>query len=146
MAVLKSTGFITYVNGTGSVKAALDLGFIRFYNGTPPANADAAVTGTRLWTVSVDGDGTGLTYEINSAGRAAKPSAAQWSGATTAGTPTYWRASDPDDDPDVLSTVHRRIQGTCGNNINDDLYLDNPVLVTDGADDAKLLNVFTVGI
>jgi hypothetical protein len=146
MAVLKSTGLITYVNGTGSVKDALDLGFIRFYDGTPPATADAAVTGALKWTVSVDGNGTGLTYEINTAGRAAKPGAAQWSGSTTAGTPTYWRASDPDDNPGVPSTVHRRIQGTCGNNINDDLYLDNPVLVTDGADDAKLLNAFTVGI
>jgi hypothetical protein len=145
MAVLKSTGLITYTSGTGSVKAALDLGFIRFYNGTPPANADAAVTGTLLWTVSVDGDGTGLTYEINSAGRAAKPSADQWSGATTAGTPTYFRCVEAADDG-TLSTTQKRFQGTCGNNINDDLYLDNPVLVTDTALDAKLLNVFTVGI
>jgi hypothetical protein len=146
MAILKSTGFITYVNGTGSVKAALDLGFIRFYNGAVPANADAIATGTLLWTVSEDGDGTGLTYEINAQGRAAKPTATQWSGATTAGTPTYWRASDPGDNPTQLSTVHRRVQGTCGNGVDDDLYLDNPVLTTDAALDAKLLNAFTVGV
>lgn len=145
MAILKSTGLITYVNGTGSVKAALDSGFIKFYNGAVPATADAIATGTLLWTVSVDGDGTGLTYEINASGRAAKPTAAQWSGATTAGTPTYFRAVTAADDG-TLSTTQRRVQGTCGNGVNDDLYLDNPVLTTDAALDAKILNAFTVGI
>jgi len=146
MAVLKSTGFITHVNGTGGgVLEALQSGFIKFYNGTPPANADAAASGTLLWTVSVGGNGTGLTYEVNAQGRAAKPAAAQWSGATTAGTPTYWRAVTAADDG-TLSTTQRRVQGTCGNGVDDDLYLDNPVLTTDAALDAKLLNAFTIGV
>jgi hypothetical protein len=145
MAILKSTGLITYVNGTGSVLDALDLGFIRFYNGAVPATADAAATGTLLWTVSVGGDGTGLTYEINAAGRVAKPSAAQWSGATTAGTPTYFRCVEAADDG-TLSTTQKRFQGTCGNGVTDDFYLDNPVLATDAELDAKLINAFTVGI
>jgi len=145
MAISKSTGFITYCNGTGSVLAALDSGFIKFYNGTPPANADTAVAGSLLWTVSVDGDGTGLTYEVDANGRAAKPSAAQWSGATTAGTPTYWRAVTAADDG-TLSTTQRRVQGTCGNGIDDDIYLDNPVLTTDAELDAKLLNAFVIGV
>jgi len=145
MAILKSTGFITYVNGTGSVKAALDSGFIKFYNGAVPLTADAIATGTLLWTISEDGDGTGLTYEINASGRAAKPTATQWSGATTAGTPTYWRAVTAADDG-TLSTTQRRVQGTCGNAIDSDLYLDNPVLTTNAALDAKLLNAFIIGV
>jgi hypothetical protein len=145
MAISKSTGFITYVNGTGGgVLEALNGGSIVFYNGTPPANADAAATGTLLWTVLLDGEDP-LVYEVNAQGRAAKPAAAQWGGATTAGTPTYWRAITAAD-TGALSTTERRVQGTCGNGVDVDLYLDNPVLTTDAALDAKLLNAFTIGV
>lgn len=146
MTVKTSTGLRNYLAVTGSVKAALDSGFIKFYNGTEPATADAAVAGSLLWTVSVDGDGTGLTFDATAvAGAAVKPTAATWSGATTAGTPTYWRFVTAADDG-TLSTTQRRIQGSCGNTASADIYLTNPTLITDASLTAKELNDFAVSI
>lgn len=134
-----STGLRTYLAVTGSIKAALDGGFIKFYDGTVPATADAAATGTLLWTVSVSGAGTGLTIDSAAVnGAAVKPSGATWSGATTAGTPTYYRFVTAADDG-TLSTTQRRIQDTCGNTAGVGLYLTNPTLTTDASATAKSL-------
>ena len=53
-----STGLADHLAGGGSLKSALDGGRIRVFNGTPPANPDLAATGTVLWTITVNGDGT----------------------------------------------------------------------------------------
>lgn len=146
MSVKCSTGLATYLAVTGSFKGALDNGFIKFYNGAEPATADAAVTGTLLWTVSVGGAGTGLTLDATAVdGKAVKPAAATWSGATTAGTPTYWRFITASDDG-TLSTTQRRLQGNCGNVAGVDIYLSNPVLTTNASPTAKALDGFSVGI
>lgn len=146
MAIKTSTGLRNHLAVTGSIKAALDLGFIKFYEGTEPATADAAVDGTLLWTVSVDGDGTGLSFDAAAvAGAAVKPSAATWCGATTAGTPNYWRFVAVGD-TGALSTTQERIQGTCGNVAGVDIFLTNPVLITDAALTAKELNDFAVSV
>lgn len=146
MAIKTSTGLRDYLAVTGSIKDALDLGFIKFYEGEEPATADAAVAGSLRWTVSVDGGATGLSFDATAvAGAAVKPDADTWCGATTAGTPNYWRFVTAGD-TGALSTTQERIQGTCGNVAGVDIFLTNPVLVTDAALDAKELNDFAVSV
>lgn len=129
MAVKFSTGLAAHVGVTGSVKDALDGGFIKVYSGTPPTSADSAVAGTLLWTVSVDGDGTGLTIAPAVNGRAfGKPSATTWAGATTAGTATYWRFCGSHR---YRGRVHNREAHPGQRGVpaaGFDMYMSNPVL------------------
>ena len=75
-----STGLAAHLACTGSLKAAFDGG-LKVYSGAEPAGADDAATGDLLWTISVNGDGTGLTFDPTPVGRAmVKPSAAVWAG------------------------------------------------------------------
>lgn len=144
--VKTSTGLRTHLAVTGSIKAALDGGFIKFYDGAEPANADAAVTGNLLWTVSTNGDGTGLTLDpVAVNGNAVKPAGAAWSGPTLAGTPTYFRFVAPGDDG-TLSATQRRAQGKCGNSADSDIYLSSPVLVTDASQTAKAIDNLALSI
>lgn len=146
MSVKFSTGLAAHIGVTGSVKSALDGGFIKVYSGTPPASSDGAVTGTLLWTVSVDGDGTGLTISPTANGRAfEKPSDVTWGGATTAGTATYWRFVSSAD-TGAASTTEKRIQGNIGSAAGFDMYMSNPVLVTSAEPLAKLLTGFSIAI
>lgn len=140
MSIKTSTGFRAYRAVTGSTKQALDGGLIKFYDGAEPATADAAATGNLLWTVSLDGNGTGLTIDpVAVNGNAVKPSAAVWAGATLAGTPTYFRFVAPGDDG-ALSLTQRRVQGKCGNSADSDIYLSAPVLTTNASATAKALD------
>ncbi len=146
MAIKSSTGLAAHLMVTGSAKAAFDLGFIKAYSGDEPATADAAVTGTLLWTISKDGDGTGLTFEAAAVGRAlVKVAADTWGGATTAGTAGYWRLVAAGDDG-TLSTSQKRIQGTCGMTAGSDLYMSNTTLTTDAGLLAKTLAAFSVAL
>lgn len=150
MAIKTSTGLRTHLAVTGSVKSALDGGQLMFYEGTEPATADAAVAGSLLWTVTVGGDGTGVTFEAAAVATAAvKETTETWQGATTAGTPNYWRfigATEKAGSIGGLSTTLARIQGTCGNTAGVDIYLTVPTLTTDAALDAKVLDAFSVSV
>lgn len=150
MAIKTSTGLRGHLAVTGSVKDALDGGQLMFYEGTEPATADAAVAGSLRWTVTVDGDGTGLTFEAAAVATAAvKTTTEAWQGATTAGTPNYWRFIDATEKAGSIggiSTVLSRIQGTCGNTAGVDVYLTNPTLSTDTDLDAKILDAFSVSV
>lgn len=74
-----STGLRDYVLGTGSFKGALASCFIDVYSGAQPASADAAPTGTKLGTYSVNHDGvTGGTWGTPSAGVMDKATAETW--------------------------------------------------------------------
>lgn len=146
MAIQSSTGLAAHLMVTGSAKGALDGGFIKVYSGSAPATADAAATGDLLWTISVDGDGTGLTIDAVAVGRAmVKPTAAIWGGATTAGTAGYWRLVAAADDG-TLSTSAPRLQGTCGSTAGADLYMSSTTLTTDAALLAKTLSAFSVAL
>ena len=139
MPVKTSTGLAAHLAVTGSLKDAFDGGLIRVYDGTPPASADDAVAGNLLWTISVDGDGTGLTFDASPVGRAlVKPSAAVWGGATTAGTPTYYRLVAAGD-TGASSTTQARVQGTVGAVAGVDLFMTNPTLTTNSNLLAKIL-------
>lgn len=146
MAIKTSTGLAAHLMVTGSAKSAFDNGFIKVYSGSEPATADAAVTGSLLWTISKDGDGTGLTFDAAASGRAMIKTAAHvWSGATTAGTCGYWRLVGAADDG-TLSTSQKRIQGSCGNLVGSDLFMTNPTLITDASLTAKTLAAFSVAL
>jgi len=139
MPVKTSTGLAAHLAVTGSLKSAFDGGLIRVYDGSPPASADDAVVGNLLWTISVNGDGTGLTFDTTPVGRAmVKPDAATWGGATTAGTPTYYRLV-ASGDTGASSTTQKRVQGTVGAVAGVDLYMTNPTLVTNASLLAKVL-------
>lgn len=114
MALKISTGLRNaMLDGTG-FKEALADGFIRFYTGTPPATADAAVTGTLLCIVSDNSTGTGLDLGTPASGTVSKSGAQAWSGVNLAtGTATYFRYTENADDG-TSSTTQKRIQGTCG--------------------------------
>jgi hypothetical protein len=150
MAIKTSTGLRTHLAVTGSIKAAFDGGQVMFYEGTEPATADAAVAGTLCWTVTVDGDGTGVTFEAVAVDAACvKETTETWQGATVAGTPNYWRligSTEKGGSIGGISTTNVRIQGTCGNTAGSDIYLTTPTLITDTDLDAKVLDAFSVSV
>lgn len=150
MTIKVSTGLRNILAVTSSLKTALDSGQLMFYDGTEPATADAAVTGSLLWTVTKDGDGTGITFEAAAVdGAAVKKTTETWQGATVAGTPTYWRfigATEKAGSIGGISTTLARIQGSCGNSAGVDIYLTNPILLTDTDLDAKVLDAFSVAV
>jgi hypothetical protein len=113
MALKTSTGLRNKLLDNGSLKATFALGFIKFYTGTPPADADAAVTGTLLVTISNNSSGTGINMAAAAvAGVLAKLASETWSGVNAAtGTATYYRHVAVGDDG-TLSTTQARIQGT----------------------------------
>lgn len=107
-----STGLRNHMLVTGSLKNALDLGFIKIYTGAPPASADDAVTGTLLCTVSVTGGGTGLSLDTSAVdGVVSKPAAVVWKGTNAAtGTAGYYRHVAVGD-TGVSSATEKRVQG-----------------------------------
>jgi hypothetical protein len=146
MAIKTSTGLAAHLMVTGSAKEAFDGGFIKVYSGSEPATADAAVTGTLLWTISKDGDGTGLTFATAAIGRTlVKTTEHTWGGATIGGVAGYWRLVGSADNG-TLSTSQPRIQGTCGMTAGSDLYMTNTTLTTDTALLAKTLSGFSVAL
>lgn len=150
MTIKASTGLRTYLAVTGSLKGALDGGQLMFYEGTEPASADDAIAGSLLWTVTVDGDGTGITFESAAVdGAAVKETTETWCGATTAGTPNYWRfigATEKAGSIGGSSSTNPRIQGTCGNTAGVDIYLTTPTLTTNASLTAKTLDAFSVAV
>ena len=150
MTIKTSTGLRDSLAVTGSIKSIFDGGQLMFYQGTEPATANAAVAGSLLWAVTVDGDGTGVTFEAEAVdGAAVKTTTEIWCGATAAGTPSYWRlitAAESEATPGGVSTEFPRIQGSCGNTAGVDVYLTNPVLTTNASLDAKTLNAFSVSV
>jgi hypothetical protein len=116
MALQFSTGLKDSVLVTGSLRAALTNGKLQIYTGTPPASADAAVTGTLLNTYTdTDSGSFDLTFESSSSnGSLVKTAAQTWSGTSgNAGTAGYFRYIVTGD-TGTLSTSEIRIQGTVG--------------------------------
>ncbi len=146
MAIKSSTGLAAYMMVTGSARDAFTGGLIKVYSGAEPATADAAVSGSLLWTISIDGDGTGLVFEATAVGRAlVKEEDDTWGGATTAGTASYWRLV-ASGDTGASSTTEKRIQGNCGSVAGSDMYMSNLTLLTDAALLAKTLAAFSIAL
>lgn len=120
MALQFSTGFKDAVLDTGSFKATFDDGYIRIYDGTPPADADAALAGNTVLVTYSDngaaiGAGNGLDLEAAAvAGAISKAAAQTWKGTAAAtGTATFFRYIQSAD-TGASSTSEIRIQGTVG--------------------------------
>lgn len=114
MALKLSTATRNKLCDTGSLSAIFNLGFIKFYSGTVPSDADSAVTGTLLNTYSNNATGTGLTFDPAVGGALPKKAAEVWSGnSVAAGTATYYRLVAVGD-TGGLSTTQARIQGAIG--------------------------------
>lgn len=130
MAIKLSTGLRGKLMDTGSLKTIMAGGLIRIYSGVAPADADAAVTGTLLCTVSNNSTGTGINFDAAAvAGVISKAAAETWSGANAAtGTATYFRHVAAGDDG-TLSTTQARIQGTIST-VGADLNLSSVALVS----------------
>lgn len=140
MAERMSTGLCNKLLDTNPLKTIFNLGFIKIYDGTPPASADAAATGTLLCTVSNNSTGTGITFETAASGGViAKKSSETWSGVNAAsGTASYYRLVAAGD-TGALSTTEARVQGTIGTG-GTDMVLGSTAL-TSGA--TFTLNYFT---
>lgn len=111
--------------GSGGFKGALHLGFIAFYSGPQPLTADSAASGTLLGTVSVNGTGTGLTFENPVAGVISKAAAEAWRLTAVAdGTAGWFRFYPAAGNPAVSSSTEARLDGTLGT-ANADVVVSN---------------------
>ncbi len=116
MTVRLSTGLRNKMldgGATGGVKGSLALGFINIYSGPQPLTADVGATGTLLGTVSVNGTGTGLTFDPSSGGTLSKAVAENWKfNGVAAGTAGWFRFYPAGGNPAALSTTEARIDGS----------------------------------
>lgn len=109
-----STGLRNYMLGTGSMKAALNLGFIKIYSGAAPASADDAIGAgnSLLCTISVNSTGTGITLSDPASGVVTKNTSEVWSGVNAASsTASFFRHVGSADDG-TASASQPRIQGS----------------------------------
>lgn len=110
---------------SGGFKGALHLGFIAFYSGPQPLTADSAASGTLLGTVSVNGSGTGLTFENPVAGVVSKTAAEAWRLTGVAdGTAGWFRFYPATGNPATSSSTEARLDGTLGT-ANADIVVSN---------------------
>ena len=132
MAISASTGLRNVMLAGTGAKAALDLGFIKLYSGAVPANADTAIAGTLLCTISINGGGTGLTMDTAAVnGVLSKAPAAVWSGINAAsGSASFYRHVGPTD-TGAASTTEPRLQGLVGQ-VGSDMNLSAGVALTAG--------------
>lgn len=112
MTLRLSTGLRGKLMDTGSLKTIFTAGFIKIYSGAIPGDADAAVTGTLLCTISIASGGAGINFDTTSvSGILSKAPGETWSGVNAAtNTATYFRHVAVGDDG-TLSTTQARIQG-----------------------------------
>jgi hypothetical protein len=118
MSYRLSTGMRNKLNdggATGGYKGALNLGFIAIMTGSQPATGDAAATGTLLGTVSVNGGGTGLTFDASVAGVLSKAAAETWRFTGLAdGVAGWFRFYASGDTITNVSTTAARLDGAIG--------------------------------
>jgi len=137
MAIRLSDALRNYMLETGSVEAALTLGFLVIYSGSQPASANDAATGTQLAVIANADGATGLTFEaIATAGTLPKTSGETWAGTASAtGTAGWWRFAGLD--TDKATTVTNA--GTGGAGL---VAMDGSIAVTGG--DINMSNVSVV--
>lgn len=135
MAIKTSTGLRNHALATGSVKNALDNGFLKIYGtAAAPATADAAVPGgaVLLVTISNNSTGTGITLDsAAAAGIIAKNSGEVWSGVNAATGTALWFRQVAAGDDGTESTTQPRIQGSIAT-AGADMNISNTTL-TSGA-------------
>lgn len=140
----RSTGLRNYMLASGSFKAALAGTVLRIYGGAAPASADESIgSAVLLCTISVDGDGTGVTLDATASGGViVKNPSEVWTGdVTTTGTASFFRMEFAAD-TGAFSTSAVRMQGTVGL-VGADLNFSS-VSLTLG--DARRVNYFAASI
>ena len=114
MALKASTGLRNAMLTTGSLKSQLDLGFIKIYAGTVPADADASLgAATLLSTITANSDGvTGLSMATPAVGGVLQKASEAWGCAANAatGVASFWRFIKTGDTGGA-STTDLRLQG-----------------------------------
>lgn len=115
MTTKASTGLRNHMLATGSLKAALDGGFLELYQGPEPVTADAAIDPAQhklLVRIYSDGTSAGLTLSPTAADGFIEKSTQTWSGTNIdTGTVQFFRFVGPSDSG-ALSTTLARLQGT----------------------------------
>ena len=135
MAHQSSTGLRNAM--VAAMATALANGRIDIYSGEPPADADAAPTGTLLVQVSKNGDGSPLAMPGPGAGGLIKkPVGDVWRGTNLAtGRAGYYRYVSTADGTNP-SVTDCRMQGRVGE-VDAELILSNVDLVAGAAQDIK---------
>jgi hypothetical protein len=118
MALKLSTGLRNKLLDTSALRTIFNLGFIKVYAGTVPSSADDAIVGgthTLLYTISVSGGGTGVTFAASaSGGSISKNGAETWQGtAVASATASFYRLVAAGD-TGASSTTEPRVQGAVG--------------------------------
>lgn len=151
MSFMVSTGLRNYMLGTGPFSTGMSGFLIKIYGSATsqaaadaliPATADAAIgSATLLCTVSVNGGGTGGTFDAPSLGVIAKAAAETWTGTNAAsGYASFYRGV-LSTDTGVLSTTEKRVQGTVGT-VGKDLIIANAYM-TSGV--VQPINSYSIG-
>jgi hypothetical protein len=144
---LKSTGLATFLAVTGSLKSALDNGFLYLFSGPVPASADDAIDGTSvmLAKVSIGSGGTvGLTFDPTAPGGVlTKTDAEVWSSTIAAtGTATFYRFCEAADNGQTASTTYKRVQGTVGTTVASDGVLNSVALTAGNTQNISLFQIY----
>lgn len=118
MTVRLSTGLRNNLAGALGFAATFDKGVIEIYSGAQPANADAAITGVLLGTVTLNSGafvpgapGNGLTFAAPAGGAVAKSGVWSFNGAA-AGTAGWFRLKGNGEDAGGVSAVLPRVDGS----------------------------------
>jgi hypothetical protein len=151
MTLKASTGLRNKMLDTGSLKATFAAGFIRYYKGSVPADADAAISSEStnvLCTLSISAGGTGINFDTAAAaGVLAKAPAEAWQGVVGngGGVATFYRhytATEAGGTVGGSSTTLARLQGSIAA-AGGDLNLTNTTLAN-GA--TETLDYYVVGL
>jgi len=116
MAFKISTGLRNGLLSGDDFIALMNDKIFRCYSGTPPATADDDLgSAVLLGTITLDGGGTGVTFEATPVnGTAVKSTAEVWNFSISAtGTPSFYRHVDTAD-TGTASTTALRTQGSIG--------------------------------
>jgi hypothetical protein len=132
MTIRASSGLKAAMLGEVGFKAALADGVLRIYTGVQPADADQAVTGSLLATITLSGGvfnhgspANGLNWDTPEGGTISKPAASTWTGTGSAvGVAGWARFSGNPVDSGVQSTSLARLDMSVGKGTGD-LQLSN---------------------
>lgn len=119
MTVRLSTGLRNNLASTTGFSSTFANGIIEIYSGTQPVNADAAVTGTLLGTVTLASGAftpgvstNGLTFAAASGGAVAKSGTWSFDGLAPGGTAGWFRLKGNGVDAGGVSTTLPRLDGS----------------------------------
>ncbi len=137
MALRYSTGLRNKLLNDTGIRSALANGVIRIYSGAQPVNANAAVTGTLLLTITkssgafTHGSATnGINFDAPVDAVLSKAAAEVWSGVGVAGGTMGWfRFSGNPLDDGSSSTTLARIDGSIAK-VGGDLEVNSTTVVT----------------